>query len=143
MNLVAAIDITNLHKKIGILEKKSSSGGLINFVYDDIDLFEILSIPSLKQSRISENSSYWYVTYKNISVIDAARKKLIHQPIHADFFFRFSFFFFLQLTSRSMDRSMEDLVSSKRDRIQSIRNWIFFHKRDMRTDTSRYRTGYG
>lgn len=94
MNLVAAIDITNLHKKIGILEKKSSSGGLINFVYDDIDLFEILSIPSLKQSRISENSSYWYVTYKNISVIDAARKKLIHQPIHADFFFRFSFFFF-------------------------------------------------
>lgn len=94
MNLVAAIDITNLHKKIGILEKKSSSGGLINFVYDDIDLFEILSIPSLKQSRISENSSYWYVTYKNISVIDASRKKLIHQPIHADFFFRFSFFFF-------------------------------------------------
>lgn len=93
MNLVAAIDITNLHKRIGILEKKSSSGGLINFVYDDIDLFEILSIPPLKQSRISENSSYWYVTYKNISVIDAARKKLIHQSIHADFFFRFSFFF--------------------------------------------------
>lgn len=143
MNLVAAINITNLHKKIGILEKKSSSGGLINFVYDDIDLFEILSIPSLKQSRISENSSYWYVTYKNISVIDVARKKLIHQPIHADFFQILLFFFFLQLTSRSMDRSMEDLVSSKRDRIQSIRNWIFFHKRDMRTDTSRYRTGYG
>ena len=93
MNLVAAINITNLHKKIGILEKKSSSGGLINFVYDDIDLFEILSIPSLKQSRISENSSYWYVTYKNISVIDAARKKLIHQPIHADFFQILLFFF--------------------------------------------------
>lgn len=142
MNLVAAIDITNLHKIIGILKKKSSSSGLINFVYDDIDLFEILSIPSLKQSRISENSSYWYVTYKNISVIDAARKKLIHQPIHADFFQILLFFF--PPAYVSLNGSIHGGSRFLETRPNPIYTKLdFFHKRDMRTDTSRYRTGYG
>lgn len=82
-----------------------------------------------------------HVTCKNISVIEASRKKkkLIR---FTRIFFRFSFFFFLSSLrlARWIDPMEEDLVSRKRDRIQSIRDSIFFSRaRYERTD--RYRTG--
>lgn len=76
-----------------------------------------------------------HVTCKNIFVIEASqkKKKLIR---FTRIFFRFSFFSLSSLhLARWIDPMEEDLVSRKRDRIQSIRDSIFFHERDMRERT--------
>lgn len=78
-----------------------------------------------------------HVTCKNIFVIEASqkKKKLIR---FTRIFFRFSFFFFsLQLTSRSMDRSNGggSLFRGNETESNLYETRFFFHERDMRERT--------